>query len=1137
MKPATAILRCSWLAIVLGLVSLANAGQAGALAGKPKAAAANSSASQADEPAVAQTELSGAGAHSVASLRERMAPLLAWIPSGGKHAPLESAVAQVETVLSTNNLFAWVEREQVRRVLTEQQLTAAGLGGTEQAAKLGQLLAADLFVFVERLPQDTNQTWRIEIIESRTGIALGHLVAAGGSLVQDPAPLVKAILAALGKSQVPLAQRHYLGVLGFRSEEIGRALDPLASLLEAWLPFDLATASNVVLLDRKHLDRLASEEHLSGLELQLKSSAVLVQGTLKRVPRTQQLLLRLGLQSPGALTVTPLTLTLAPNDLPGLRRAVAAAVFDELHVAKPTGPVLEPAREAALFSERANLHHLDGEYEAATQAAEAALALDPTFETRMRAAELYDEAGSRQRNRADVVGVPREQRGQPRLSPAVNLDILRHAVRAAELHREAVDLFLAEARRQPSPTNAFPHTTRGSGFLRHGLQLPLEPVEHEATELRHEVQRHSVALFRLKRDYYAALWNASTNGMKPSQHPQWQWSYLLADSLPALQEWTDDVKQWTNLLGEVVAHYQNPPGSFTVHDQGGGQPSRSIFWYYLPGCLLSRKFNSTEDQRIMGDLLESFARQPSPALRLAARCAKVQRLSAADRKAARPQVLELLDDFVRDYPYDHPVRRQDDDYWFPSIRSSLFVMNLNDFTMMEHYGRAILQPILRARDGPRLCSWSELLARWLAALEHNGKSGEAFAWSQLALELVQPDLQLRGSGAVAHLRPRLSQIRDRLTPPEFRLSGAWAGWKLMRLASNDPPTVEMLASQFQPDQLLALWLREEDTDHVVLQLTTQPLTGGPKRTMGDATIKAIGMATVVRRAVVFAADATMACVGTGAGGLVVFRDGSATRFTETNGLPDNNVRAVACLNGEVYLGFPEGLAALNPVNGRVTELAARRSTEQRGPFDGQPFHVLSFLADPERQCVWMSFFWLDGGRPGSMHGLWKYTPKARSFEKLFMAPRRPLGPLSLQRGHLVAAVDWPGRPAVVAVNPQSGEATWLLNMSVNDPETPRFGLAVEGEACWLWRGDELLSGGAMLSRRTRSQPVPAILSMAPDGSSLSSIVGLYEPRPGQILFATARGELWQLQPPNASPAIRPDPVQDAGFPDPASKDK
>lgn len=1047
-------------------------------------------------------------------------PTVALIPGLGERVPLEADFARVEVALSTNGSFRLVERAQVRRVLAEQELTAAGLARAEHAAALGRLLAADLFVFVEQPPGGTNRTWRVQLIESRTGLALGHLVATGEALARDPAPLVSALVAALAKCGVPLAERHYLGVLGLRSEEIGRALDPLANLLEAWLPFDLATGSNVVLLDRLHLERLTTEETLSGLELQLKGSAVLVRGTLKRMPDAPLLLVRLAFQSPELSSLPPLTLTLATNDLPTLRRAVAAAVFGRLHVAPPAATALESAREAALFSDRARALFLDGEYEAAAQAGEAAWALAPNLANQMKAAELHNEAALRWLNRAEVPGVPRDRRGHPRLSPEANLHILRHAARAAELYRAVAEAALAEAQPRPNPTNSFPRP-QGSTFLLYALRLPLGPGESEALELRHELQRQSLAFFRLERNYYAALWNVPTNGMKPYQFTQSRWSYLLANSLPSLQDWTDDPQEWTRLLREVVTHYQHPPGPFTLRDEWGGQPSRFIFWYHLSLCPPVQKFAAAEDHRVFCEALEPLTRLPPSALHLAAMSATWTAQTALDPGSAQARARQFLDRFLRDYPYDHAVRRQDDDYWFPSLRVTSAVLDLPDLQQVEHYERAILEPILAARDGVRLCSWDNLLLHWLNTLDQNGRRAEAHARAQLALNLIPPELRVRGSGMVASLRPRLSQIRDRVAPRQHWLTGEWAGWELTQLASNAPPKAEMVAALFQPGRLLALWVREEDTNHAVLRLTAQPLTGGPLHTLGEAAIQAVGRTIHFRRAVALATEGTLVCVGTGAGGLVVFRDGHARLFTDTNGLPANDVRAVACLGGQIYLGFPEGLASLDPRSGRVTELAARRSTERRNPFDGQHCWVQSFLADPDRQCVWMSFSSGNGDRKAPLHGLWKYTPKSRSFEKHFAPPSRALASLSFQRGHLVGALDWPNRPPVVAFAPQTGQPTWLLRSDLLGMEPALFGRAVEGDLCWLWRGDELLSGGAMLSRRTRSQPVPATLSRTPDGQSLSGIVAFSEPTPGPILFATTAGELWQLRPPSDSSPPRP----------------
>src|ERR1019366_4299702 len=115
---------------------------------------------------------------AVATVAAQTKPVtLAVLPGERDRAPAEVEVAQIETALSADPDIALVERQQIRTVLAEQKLTANGLADAATAARLGQLLSADLFLFLEKLPNPTNAGWRVEVIEARTGVSLGGLIA------------------------------------------------------------------------------------------------------------------------------------------------------------------------------------------------------------------------------------------------------------------------------------------------------------------------------------------------------------------------------------------------------------------------------------------------------------------------------------------------------------------------------------------------------------------------------------------------------------------------------------------------------------------------------------------------------------------------------------------------------------------------------------------------------------------------------------------------------------------------------------------------------------------------------------------------------------------------------------------------
>ena len=71
---------------------------------------------------------------------------LAIIPGAGDRTPPAAAVSVLEVALSHRKGTILLERERIQKVLSEQQLAAAGLTTPQTAVKLGRLLKADVFV-------------------------------------------------------------------------------------------------------------------------------------------------------------------------------------------------------------------------------------------------------------------------------------------------------------------------------------------------------------------------------------------------------------------------------------------------------------------------------------------------------------------------------------------------------------------------------------------------------------------------------------------------------------------------------------------------------------------------------------------------------------------------------------------------------------------------------------------------------------------------------------------------------------------------------------------------------------------------------------------------------------------------------
>lgn len=303
---------------------------------------------------------------------------LAVIPGEGDRAPKVGIVELLTADLSKQDDLVLLERAEIGKVLAEEGLTAGGLADPKAMVKLARIVSADLFVFMERLTNTTPAALRIQITEATTGIALGSVLQPEKSFDTDRAELAQYLKQALAKVRAPEKDRRYVGILGFRSEEPGHALEGFAAALGSLLAVDLNRSPAVLLLDREHLDRLTQEHDLTGMDLKLRLSAVLLDGGIRRTPGTQDGTVTIAFKSFGVETLEPARIQVPIDDIVQSRKIIVEHVVRTLKTARPTEGQAAPEQEAQMFFRRASILSAHGEN--GVPAAEAAYALAPSQE-------------------------------------------------------------------------------------------------------------------------------------------------------------------------------------------------------------------------------------------------------------------------------------------------------------------------------------------------------------------------------------------------------------------------------------------------------------------------------------------------------------------------------------------------------------------------------------------------------------------------------------------------------------------------------------------------------------------------------------------------------------------------------------
>ncbi|MBC7816480.1 MAG: hypothetical protein IAG10_06295, partial [Planctomycetaceae bacterium] len=147
--------------------------------------------------------------------------------------------------------------------------------------------------------------------------------------------------------------------------------------------------------------------------------------------------------------------------------------------------------------------------------------------------------------------------------------------------------------------------------------------------------------------------------------------------------------------------------------------------------------------------------------------------------------------------------------------------------------------------------------------------------------------------------------------------------------------------------------------HRELQLLRVPLSGGDVSLLAKTELKLPVTSSLTFFATRFVTsmciDKETLFVATDGAGIVMFplTNGSPRRIGVDEGLPTNNIRSVAVLDGKIYAGVSEGyLIAYDLAQSRCDVIASSRRKQKLSPFDDQkPFRVPTLIADSARKRV------------------------------------------------------------------------------------------------------------------------------------------------------------------------------------------
>lgn len=882
-------------------------------------------------------------------------------------APAQRGLADLLTAeLSKQPEFTLVERESIARVVDELALSAARSGDAAAAVKLGGLLAADAILFVEPEPGSEPPRVRLQFVETRSGIRLGDWpVAAAGIEAADMGDVVAGLRQAGAKLGVRPGDRHLIGSVGIEPEVASVELRTLARALTALVERDLADMPAVVMLERKQLRRLAAERDLTGLELDLKASSKLIEGSLRRD----------GDRLAVAVKLVPLTggegrTVKASGDLPAIRRELVAALAAALSAEPPGRPAAASAEESALLAARARRRQSVREHDEAVRLAEAAYVLAPDRE------KFYVLRG------AYIMQIQELHFGAQLLELRPNFhppwfDRERYpTVEAVRVAQAEIRLQLAAAFRDyyercvgdPALENAFP------------LGDFWSPLRWRSQSQYDEERRLEAEWDRVQRDTFERILEVrrAAGGPGATQlllHRLKQVDGLLKSNLKGATQTVLDTQRETH-------------AELTREEREGRLPGGRLqslgFYYDLVYATLHSPYGSNPPLDGIRPYVDSLVASDDLSLRMIGWSRLLDLPGDAGAAAAKQLADALLFADVKHYRagfLGHVAGKR-------LAATGLLTPYLETIVARAEAGGDV-SPLLAAprhlveliaADPQHEADFFRRIERLIAAQTQPADVATRAEDFRRSLESMR---QMRKSQEPAVL-PRAAAGSSRLVDYEvrdLRITNLEPGFNHLAMVHVDR------SPHGDPRRPLVLvwskhvarfpWLKEDpvEFEYLIGRVGTEGGAMQVEARCGLPLKQIDGMAT----------DGERSFIATPHSGLAVVTGRGRTLIGEAEGVP-GEVRAVAWLDGRVYAEVANGLIAIDPDAKTSTMIASGRAAASRTPLDGVgAFSIDGLVADPPRRRLLMLV------NTGGLHegpedkrpdGLWSFIPHTGEWSRL-----------------------------------------------------------------------------------------------------------------------------------------------------------
>ncbi len=843
-----------------------------------------------------------------------------------------------------------VERQRIRAILSEHELQASGLVDPAAALQLGKLVGVDILVLLDREERIPESPCRVLAIETRTGIRLGDVFVESTRPERATGDSMAMLRSAMARARVPSGERRFVGILDFRSEEPAGVLLPVAEALGAMVAHDLCRIPEVVVLERREMQRLTAEHDLTKLELQLKRSAALLEVGLRR-QGTADMVIKVKLTRPGADSWIASFVT-ATGDVAAARRKITAAVAGELDAEAPAAlPGFDTVSEAAYFAAQAEaLLSLRRPLEA-TSRAESALALSPSL-------DHYQLA-----YRAWVVS--------NRLLDS-ELDCARAALRANEISLA----YIREFQRQQRDNRV--KRLHGTAYIYGpGLEDDTSPLGEELADIQARIRALTEEKQRICFEF---AWRHDI----PCRS-------LLIERMTHVYDMHMDPKGFMQDVRAQIEEYQREESLYPhAYD-------RVRFAVACRDVLSGVKQRPRWPQTAIVPLLDWLAGHRDVGLRLAGFAGRL-RLGRAEGTAAAYDILQTcLNELLSDPEYAG-LMSQETLFQFTDANPLLYLRQI-EYPDLAEYLEARLDQLL-AGDPLRLLALPEVVARSLWSVRPEAQRYYITRIEEL-LDKKQGGPELEPN--IAHLRNQLTLMRSHLAKtlpaePDAE-SSPWDDFDIKEIAiENRAPGHRLVRYQLGGDAFVLVW----DTDYFVhgaarkgdIVITRLPFQGGEQKEFSRLRDSDVFVTSVC-------AGSNAVYVGTDDGVIVAAAD-EVKLLGVAEGVPAGRIDHVAWLDGKLYMAQEASLVRFDPRTETFDTIAAARAVHVRHGLDGGAgYQILSLLSDPARHCLWLGVYEHGSGR----RGLWKIECRTDTVSQVYSSRRHVIGQVTMQGDALLFEQD------------------------------------------------------------------------------------------------------------------------------------